>query len=82
MLILIIVFIMSLFLFIFAISKNNKYLKYEFENKSDGGVVQFQTYGQSTKHQMKKNFIRMLGGLSFFVGFFSAAILIIMMMQG
>lgn len=38
-----------------ATQRKKKYEAYEFENRTDGGVVQFQTYEASKKHKLNKD---------------------------
>ena len=74
------VFASSLFLLIKLASKHKRYEKYEFENRTDGGSVQFGSYDDSVKHNFKKNALEQLAGLIFFVCFCSGMALVIMVL--
>jgi hypothetical protein len=47
--------------------------KYEFENRTDGGVVLFKSFGASIGHKYSKSgagWLRLIGGLSVLAGIF------------
>lgn len=74
------VFISSLFLLIKLSSKHKKYAKYEFENRTDGGAVNFENYDDSVKHNVKKNTLEALAGPIVFVCFCSGIALVVMVL--
>lgn len=74
------VFILSLFLLIKSAIKLNKYEKYEFENRTDGGVVNFDGYDASVKHNFKKKSLEQVVGFIFFICFCSGIALVVMVL--
>ena len=55
---------------IFLFSKGRKINleceKYEFENRTNGGVIQFKDFKESKRHEAKKQSARIFGNLSMF----------------
>ncbi len=56
-------FLLGLVLYIIAGKMKYKASKYEFENRTDGGVVEFDSFESSNKHQNKGCLVQFLGGL-------------------
>lgn len=54
---------------IFAICcyKGYKLKKYEFENRTDGGVVQFDSFGASVRHNLMERFVWVVGCIAILV---------------
>lgn len=66
----------------FLIGKGSKkiksYEKYEFENRTSGGVVQHKSYEDSLKHENKRVYAKFIGTLGVFIFFGSIIFLIYM----
>jgi len=43
------------------------YEEYEFRNRSDGGVVQFESLQASKRHEWKKRWVNTLGGIGILI---------------
>ena len=59
----IVLFIIGLTLYISAGRMNYKKAEYEFDNRTDGGVVGFKNFKHANKHKNKGCLIKFLGGL-------------------
>ncbi len=56
-------FILGLLLYIIAGRMKYKASKYEFENRTGGGVVGFDSFESANKHQNKGCVVKFIGGL-------------------
>lgn len=48
----------------YSISLSRSVAKYEFENMTDGGVIQFESFKQSNWHEFKKRSVKLLWGVA------------------
>lgn len=58
-------FLVGLLLFVTAIIWKHRLEKYEFENRTDGGVVEFASYGSSLRHSLKRKIMSLMGVVGF-----------------
>jgi hypothetical protein len=66
----------SIFMVIKARKKMNALKKYEFENRSADGVVEFASIDLSRTHAADKGLYTVLGIVGFFVGVFGVVLLV------
>lgn len=62
----IILFIIGVALFIYSYFEKRALEKYEFENRTDGGVVQFPTFEASRNHKARHNWVRFINFIALF----------------
>lgn len=58
-----IITLVSIYLLFWSIKTSRKLQKYEFENRSPGGVVEFENFKDSIKHEQKKIVIQFTVGI-------------------
>lgn len=65
--------VIGAFVFVTSIKQLHKLNRYEFENRTNGGKVQFKTYEDSIKHSSKKQLWRIAWLVSALVTLFAVA---------
>lgn len=70
----------GVFLVIKHLKMNKEIKKYEFENRTSGGVVQFKTYEDSVRHKRKEDYGTACLIIGFPMTFFSFIYLLIVLL--
>ncbi|MEE2000685.1 hypothetical protein QWY20_04405 [Alkalimonas sp. MEB108] len=59
--------IFAVALYVLCYKMNSKVMKYEFENRTSGGVVEFATFEESISHERRKRVARLLFSVATFL---------------
>jgi hypothetical protein len=68
----IILILCGIFFFIYFFVESHRIKKYEFNNRTSGGVIEFSSYGKSVKHNLRMkvlNLSKLTGILLLGIGF-------------